>query len=94
MYVHIPKVEKGRFFPDLDLISTILQKPTPMPTLPRGYFSSIPIHCSPLIQELDAPAAPISAPVETPSTNTDLLSLEESRNGGPSVPVRRYVPPP
>ena len=37
VYVHIPKVEKGQFFPDMDLLSTILQKPTPMPTLPKGF---------------------------------------------------------
>lgn len=34
--MHVPKVEKGQFFADLDLISTILQKPTPMPVLPKG----------------------------------------------------------
>ena len=27
VYVHIPKEEKGQFFPNMDLLSTILKKP-------------------------------------------------------------------
>ena len=37
MYVHIPKEEKGQFFPNMDLLSTILKKPEPVPEMPRGW---------------------------------------------------------
>lgn len=37
VYVHIPKEEKGQFFPNMDLLSTILKKPEPLPEMPRGW---------------------------------------------------------
>lgn len=40
VFVHVPKAEKGQFFPDMDLLSTILAKPTPMPTLKQGYVQN------------------------------------------------------
>ena len=33
IFVHVPKEEKGRVFPDLDMLSTLLMKPEPMPTM-------------------------------------------------------------
>lgn len=73
--MHVPKVTKGQMFPDLDLLSTILQKPTPMPTFPKGCVFLLPFNNSPLVQEMDASEEVIE---EAPSsTNKDLLEFED-----------------
>ncbi|KAK8796896.1 hypothetical protein WA588_001022 [Blastocystis sp. NMH] len=78
VYVHIPKEEKGQFFPNMDLLSTILKKSEPLPEMPRG----------PLVQEItpsgDAPKKEEPAQ-SSEETSKDLLELEE-----PTKSYRKY----
>ena len=81
--MHVPKVEKGRVFPDLDMLSTLLMKPEPMPSMEsireehQGYYLCVAFLCSPLVQEISEEGVAPPAEKKTQETSKDLLSLEE-----------------
>ncbi|KAK8823407.1 hypothetical protein WA577_002328 [Blastocystis sp. JDR] len=81
IFVHVPKEEKGRVFPDLDMFSTLLMKPEPMPTMD----SIREEHHQPLVQEIKENGTEPTEKVEPSKTSKELLSLEEDDH-----PHRKY----